>query len=48
VTGGIITVDLPGFTKDGEDYTNSAYDPKGDNLEIAIDAGASTINSVAY
>ena len=48
IDGGAISKDLDGFTKNNDEYTNSAYNDDGQNIEITIDAGATSITTEFY
>jgi hypothetical protein len=46
--GAATSMSLPGFTKGGDSYTNGDYNPTGDNIEVMIDAGASSVKVREY
>ncbi|MBN2454257.1 hypothetical protein JXB11_01800 [Candidatus Woesearchaeota archaeon] len=48
ISEGITSTYFPGFTKEGEAYVSKNYDADGENIEIEINAGASSIDSEFY
>jgi len=48
IDGGAVSTDLDGFTKKDGKYFSENYDPKGKNIEIEINAGATSIDGGFY
>jgi len=48
VDGGLVSTDFPDFSKKDDKYYSDNYDEDGENIEIMIDAGASSIKSRFY